>query len=66
MFPSERTTILSDIPINSSISEEIILDEDGNPISKPIKDENEKQKDSSDKSHENHTPTEKVIHLDNL
>lgn len=50
----------------SSISEEIILDEDGNPISKPIKDENEKQKDSSDKSHENHTPTEKVIHLDNL
>ena len=50
----------------NSISEEIILDEDGNPISKPIKDENEKQKDSSDKSHENHTPTEKVIHLDNL
>lgn len=50
----------------SSISEEIILDEDGNPISKPIKNENEKQKDSSDKSHENHTPTEKVIHLDNL
>lgn len=50
----------------SSISEEIILDEDGNPIPKPIKDENEKQKDSSDKSHENHTPTEKVIHLDNL
>ena len=50
----------------SSISEEIILDEDGNPISKPIKDENEKQKDSSDKSHENRTPTEKVIHLDNL
>lgn len=50
----------------SSISEEIILDEDGNPISKPIKDENEKQKDSPDKSHENHTPTEKVIHLDNL
>lgn len=50
----------------SSISEEIILDEDGNPISKPIKDENEKQKDSSDKSHENHTPTEEVIHFDNL
>lgn len=50
----------------SSISEEIILDKDGNPISKPIKDENEKQKDSSDKSHENHTPTEEVIHFDNL
>ena len=50
----------------NSISEEIILDEFGNPVSKPIKDENEKQKDSPDKSHENHTPTEKVIHLDNL
>lgn len=50
----------------NSISEEIILDEFGNPVSKPIKDENEKQKDSSDKSHENHTPTEEVIHLDNL
>ena len=50
----------------NSISEEIILDEFGNPISKPIKDEKEKQKDNSVKSHENHTPTEEVIHLDNL
>lgn len=50
----------------NSISEEIILDESGNPISKPIKDEKEKQKDNSVKSHENHTPTEEVIHLDNL
>lgn len=50
----------------NSISEEIILDEFGNPVSKPIKDEKEKQKDNSVKSHENHTPTEEVIHLDNL
>lgn len=50
----------------SSISEEIILDEFGNPVSKPIKDEKEKQKDNSVNSNENHTPTEEVIHLDNL
>lgn len=50
----------------NSISEEIILDEFGNPVSKPIKDEKEKQKDNSVKSQENHTPTEEVIHLDNL
>ena len=50
----------------NSISEEIILDEFGNPVSKPIKDEKEKQKDNSEKSQENHTPTEEVIHLDNL
>lgn len=50
----------------SSISEEIILDEFGNPVSKPNKDEKEKQKDNSVKSQENHTPTEEVIHLDNL
>ena len=50
----------------NSISEEIILDEFGNPVSKPIKDEKEKQKDNSVNSNENHTPTEEVIHLDNL
>lgn len=50
----------------NSISEEIILDEFGNPVSKPNKDEKEKQKDNSVKSQENHTPTEEVIHLDNL
>ncbi len=50
----------------NSISEEIILDEFGNPVSKPNKDEKEKQKDNSEKSNENHTPTEEVIHLDNL
>lgn len=50
----------------NSISEEIILDEFGNPVSKSIKDEKEKQKDNSVKSQENHTPTEEVIHLDNL
>lgn len=50
----------------NSISEEIILDEFGNPVSKPIKDEKEKPKDNSVNSNENHTPTEEVIHLDNL
>lgn len=50
----------------NSISEEIILDEFGNPVSKPIKEEKEKQKDNSVNSNENHTPTEEVIHLDNL
>lgn len=50
----------------NSISEEIILDEFGNPVSKPIKDEKEKQKDNTVNSNENHTPTEEVIHLDNL
>lgn len=50
----------------NSISEEIILDEFGNPVSKPIKDEKENQKNNSVNSNENHTPTEEVIHLDNL
>lgn len=50
----------------NSTTEEIILDENGNPISKPNNDGKEKQKNSPEDSHERHTPTEEVIHLDNL
>ena len=49
----------------NAISEDIIFDENGNPIPNPAQGDNKNQK-SADPQQEKRTPTEEVIHLDNL